>query len=225
MYYLQSRYYDAKIGGFINCDDVNYIGVTESEISYNPFAYCGNDPVYNADPSGYVGIDNVVGALFGVAFAVVGYFLSDFKPLSKGISYINEKFKSEIKNNLCRFILDVIFGAISGALSTTNKLKVLNKIVTFVDSIRNSRKSGETITGLVINLIVEFILDFLIDTSQSFSKFNFKKVRNSCKSITSNLKSFSINKLKSVAKNITNQITYYLKQNTTLYRRCIKNIV
>ena len=53
MYYLQSRYYDAEVGRFINCDDVNYIGVTESEISYNPFAYCVNNPTSNIDYFGY----------------------------------------------------------------------------------------------------------------------------------------------------------------------------
>ena len=52
MYYLQSRYYDPEICRFINCDDVNYIGLTESEISYNPFAYCENDPVNKVDASG-----------------------------------------------------------------------------------------------------------------------------------------------------------------------------
>ena len=54
MYYLQSRYYDADVGRFINCDDVNYIGLTESEISYNPFAYCENNPVNDSDPSGNI---------------------------------------------------------------------------------------------------------------------------------------------------------------------------
>lgn len=53
MYYLQSRYYDPEIGRFINCDDVNYIGITELELSYNPFAYCENNPVNGWDPSGY----------------------------------------------------------------------------------------------------------------------------------------------------------------------------
>ncbi|MBQ8504067.1 MAG: RHS repeat-associated core domain-containing protein [Clostridia bacterium] len=53
MYYLQSRYYDAEVGRFINCDDVNYIGVTESEFSYNPFAYCVNNPISNIDYFGY----------------------------------------------------------------------------------------------------------------------------------------------------------------------------
>lgn len=53
MYYLQSRYYDPEVGRFINCDDVNYIGITGSEVSYNPFAYCENDPVNDSDPSGH----------------------------------------------------------------------------------------------------------------------------------------------------------------------------
>ena len=54
MYYLHSRYYDAEVGRFINCDDVNYIGVTESEVSYNPFAYCENNSVCYFDYFGCV---------------------------------------------------------------------------------------------------------------------------------------------------------------------------
>lgn len=53
LYYLQSRYYDPEVGRFINCDDVNYIGLTESEVSYNPFAYCENEQVNHSDPSGH----------------------------------------------------------------------------------------------------------------------------------------------------------------------------
>ncbi|MDO4364418.1 MAG: RHS repeat-associated core domain-containing protein, partial [Clostridia bacterium] len=52
LYYLQSRYYDPEVGRFINCDDVNYIGTTGSEISYNPFAYCENNPVNMFDHFG-----------------------------------------------------------------------------------------------------------------------------------------------------------------------------
>ena len=52
LYYLQSRYYDPQTGRFLNSDDVNYIGTTESEISYNPFAYCENNPVNLEDPGG-----------------------------------------------------------------------------------------------------------------------------------------------------------------------------
>ena len=52
LYYLQSRYYDPEVGRFINCDDVNYIGATGSEVSYNPFAYCENNPVNYSDFTG-----------------------------------------------------------------------------------------------------------------------------------------------------------------------------
>ena len=56
LYYLQSRYYDPEIGRFINSDDVNYLGMTESELSYNAFAYCGNNPINDIDPTGYVAL-------------------------------------------------------------------------------------------------------------------------------------------------------------------------
>ncbi len=52
MYYLQSRYYDAEVGRFINCDDVNYIGLTGTVGSYNAFAYCENNPVNCVDALG-----------------------------------------------------------------------------------------------------------------------------------------------------------------------------
>ncbi|MDO4381043.1 MAG: RHS repeat-associated core domain-containing protein, partial [Clostridia bacterium] len=52
LYYLQSRYYDPEVGRFINADAAHYIGITESVVSNNAFAYCENDPVNSFDPSG-----------------------------------------------------------------------------------------------------------------------------------------------------------------------------
>ena len=57
MYYLQSRYYDPEVGRFINCDDVNYLGATGTQLSYNAFAYCENEPVNNSDANGFWGAD------------------------------------------------------------------------------------------------------------------------------------------------------------------------
>ena len=48
MYYLQSRYYDAKICRFINADGALY----HSILGYNLFAYCENNPVNYYDSTG-----------------------------------------------------------------------------------------------------------------------------------------------------------------------------
>ncbi len=49
-YYLQSRYYDPSIGRFINADC--YASTGQGFLGYNMFAYCGNNPVTQHDPSG-----------------------------------------------------------------------------------------------------------------------------------------------------------------------------
>ena len=51
MYYLQSRYYDQKVGRFISADDISYLGAGNL-VSYNLFSYCGNNPVMGYDPYG-----------------------------------------------------------------------------------------------------------------------------------------------------------------------------
>ena len=48
MYYLQSRYYDAKICRFINADGL----LVSRLLGYNLFAYCENNPVIRRDPTG-----------------------------------------------------------------------------------------------------------------------------------------------------------------------------
>lgn len=51
LYYLQSRYYDANLGRFINADDISYLD-PESVIGFNLYAYCGDNPVMYTDPDG-----------------------------------------------------------------------------------------------------------------------------------------------------------------------------
>ena len=82
LYYVSSRYYDPEIGRFINADDVDYLGAGASLTSYNLFAYCGNNPVSNVDPSGnafFTALGALTGFIAGALTATIHNALSDEK--------------------------------------------------------------------------------------------------------------------------------------------------
>ena len=74
LYYLQSRYYNADWGRFINADDV--IAETGRLISSNMFTYCMNNPVNMADPDGNIAWWIVGGAIGTVAGGIAGAIIS-----------------------------------------------------------------------------------------------------------------------------------------------------
>lgn len=51
MYYLNSRYYDPETGRFVNADDISFLD-PETINGLNLYAYCGDNPVMNIDPTG-----------------------------------------------------------------------------------------------------------------------------------------------------------------------------
>ena len=70
LYYLQSRYYDATLCRFLNRDNVNYLE-PESIHGLNLYAYCNNNPVMFADPSGNEPKWLQVAAWIGLSVGVV----------------------------------------------------------------------------------------------------------------------------------------------------------
>ena len=52
MYYLNSRYYNPRMGRFISADN-RVSGVGGNVIGYNVFAYCMNNPINMSDSSGH----------------------------------------------------------------------------------------------------------------------------------------------------------------------------
>lgn len=79
-YYLNSRYYNPKLARFVTMDEIEYLGVSESVLSYNLYSYCENNAINNSDKEGHVVTPaNVIGAAIGAVIgAVGGYFLSRY---------------------------------------------------------------------------------------------------------------------------------------------------
>ena len=69
LYYLKSRYYDPTIGRFISPDSVDFLN-PDTINGLNLYAYCGNNPIMNVDPSGHFAITTTIG-LFVAAYIVM----------------------------------------------------------------------------------------------------------------------------------------------------------
>ncbi len=70
LYYLQSRYYDPKVGRFLNSDSLLD---TRNILGYNLFVYCGNNPANLADPTGRASV--LAGTLVGATTTAAVYAL------------------------------------------------------------------------------------------------------------------------------------------------------
>ena len=101
LYYLQTRYYDQKIGRFINADSVDYID-QETINGLNFYAYCNNNPVNYYDPSGQVVITIGIGfglAIAGVGAALLAWIEATFHPIENAVKDIGELIGNSINNS------------------------------------------------------------------------------------------------------------------------------
>ena len=102
LYYLQSRYYDAEVGRFLNAD--GYMSTGQGVLGYNMFAYCGNNPASRTDTTGrfwseignffsgvWGGIKNWAKNTFGAGYTSVSTSVKDEKELSKFYPLISAK--------------------------------------------------------------------------------------------------------------------------------------
>lgn len=116
LYYLQSRYYSAEVGRFINTDDTQIAIATQGEIlGANLFAYCNNNPVMNVDYKGTFPVHIVAGIALSVAWSVIPRLLNDIK---KG------RFSS-----LIDYVSDAITGAVAGLVTSLTGSSTLGSVL------------------------------------------------------------------------------------------------
>ena len=131
LYYLQSRYYSAEIGRFINTDDTQIAIETQGEIlGANLFAYCNNNPVMNVDYTGCYGISNLLsifnqslGLLQNIIELIANSCAKDLNNLKNSLKRLTKKQK-----NYAKLLDDVV----KESNKLAKKIGKIGKIITLV---------------------------------------------------------------------------------------------
>lgn len=174
LYYLQSRYYDPEIGRFINSDDVNYLGMTESELSYNAFSYCDNNPVNDSDPNGYFSVKEVfdvfksaIDTLINIVQYIKSSFAKELKDITSEIKKLSNKNKKYVKN---------IKGLIKECDDLVKKLGKVGHIltaITIISTVCSVYKNPSSLPGVLVEEIIDAFKDLVIfGTSTIIGKFS-----------------------------------------------------
>ena len=170
LYYLQSRYYNAEWGRFINADGI--IGHTGELLNHNLFAYCKNNPKNASDSTGFrlvydaVNSDlqpggtastyaKVIGAVNGVIGANIGSKISVGDIISVADTKVSDNLASAVVKSKS-YNLDGTLGLTkyiknpgpaakltSGAIKTLGALSVLTFGIGVADNFANYENAWE----------------------------------------------------------------------------------
>ena len=158
LYYLQTRYYDPELGRFISQDSIEYAD-PETINGLNLYAYCGNNPVMNVDPTGTFQLPNstvidITSALFeigiGNGLVIVAWAVkTGIKPNNIGIGIFN-------KNKA------IYLGKLGKAVSVLSKVATAVAILSVVASvaggiqedINRGYKTDRIISNAVTNTVI-----------------------------------------------------------------------
>ena len=166
LYYLQSRYYDPQTGRFINADDTAFLGATGTVLSTNLFAYCENNPVNNADPTGYWAITITRGMVAGFIDLIISIIPGvnlvgkAFSPLKLLVKHYSKKalqkaIRSPIKKFLTAFVK--IIGKVTSTLCKKGGLlKSFGKML-------SSWKIAKNITTFLANAAFNKFINFVVN--------------------------------------------------------------
>lgn len=146
-FYLQSRYYDPSAGRFLNADDSEILGLSDSILGYNLFAYCVNNPINSFDRNGYwvISINTTAAGFIIDAFitVVLPYILTAFKAvrlakIAKLSNAFNKRF-SDAVNKLARAIyngMDSILYKIMGkAANAATRSYTVSRIKRMIENV------------------------------------------------------------------------------------------
>ena len=135
LYYLQSRYYDATTGRFINADDYSLLTVSPTALTdKNLFAYCDCNPIVRIDIGGNVW-ETIVDVI-SLGASAVEVYINPTDPWAWA--------------GLVGDVIDIV-PVVTGVGETIKAVKIINRTTDVADAINDTHKGwklGDNVTKL-----------------------------------------------------------------------------
>ena len=133
LYYLQSRYFDANVGRFVNADKAECFPYTVAPVQSDLYAYCQNNPVYDIDYDGCIVAKIVVKILLGILKGFIEQFSSDLISNLYNLLFVNCQFKFEFSNSSYYFKA-IAKSIASQLLSLCSQIEFYAKLIFIIES-------------------------------------------------------------------------------------------
>ena len=169
LYYLQSRYYDAGVGRFINVDGCFAWDVEKSGFTTNFYVYCENNPINQLDVNGNIVAKIIIRAIFGALFGAAMQYLADVLQNLLDCAIDKKKITQNIWKTRSG-IGDYISAIVSGAVDATLKIGVWKSIgVSFASTIVGHlvnwiKGKGFSFNQLIKDLVWNALLALVTDS-------------------------------------------------------------
>ena len=180
LYYLQSRYYDAGVGRFLNADESENVELISKKVIHNLYTYCEQDPVNYTDKTG-----QAIWAAIGKAFlGALNQYVSDivtnilaqvkgwkvFKPCSSVWKYIASALSAIVKGGkIFKSIAKALINSVANAIEKfmkKEKTPLWRRIITFIKDV-------------ALGMVSEFITEVIFSKVMSLTPRNYSRFANS----------------------------------------------
>ena len=168
MYYLQSRYYDAGVGRFVNSDIDETTATVQGVLASNQFCYCECNPINNVDANGGISLGTVksifngllkyVKKIVGWLQVYVDYKLKLYTSISPGdISAIAKSIKRS--PHRVRQALESLTSRWKNAKSKLAKIAKAITLIALIATVSQQLIAGVSFFDVIATQIVEGLVE------------------------------------------------------------------
>ena len=157
LYYLNSRYYDASVGRFVNVDTSESLQDVNKILENNLFTYCQNDPINESDYTGSLLTSLIKKILTGVFKGFIGLLGSDFITFLYKVLLVDSNAKFAMSSG-SEYLKSITSAVVSELIDIFGGAKFIAQVFMIVGSYFTKLVKGRMNTTDWVTLVIKLAL-------------------------------------------------------------------